>query len=105
MRYDNKMLMQEFYDEHIKGTRLDHGIANTRDICWGPWKYLKDKMEDGNLHTIRFKYFGTFVVFPGRVLALADKLRNRLRNQMEPPDKFKVKMDMIKRYLKNYGDT
>lgn len=99
MKYTNQDLMKEFYEKEIRGTALDFGFQRCREILYAPWQYLKYEMENGKLRTIRFKYFGTFVVYPKRVLGILDKLRKRYKEQKDPPEKFLKKERMIKDFL------
>ena len=98
MKLDNQQLMSEFYDkiqEGIPGVSFEQ----LKDICFGPWRFVKDEMESGNLTTIRLKYFGTFQVYQGRAENMLYNLDKRLETKKittEYHEKYSV---MIKTYL------
>jgi hypothetical protein len=97
--------MDEFYAQQVEGTDGDIGRERCREVCSGPWAYLKQQMENGHLPTIRFKYFGTFVVYPKRAIMLLKKLRDRYKQQKDAPERFLKKESMIKEFLDNAGDS
>lgn len=64
MKLNNQDLMSEFH-ERVKD-EFDLDYEQTKDICFGPWRFLKEQVESGKLTTVRLKYFGKFTVYPGR---------------------------------------
>ena len=106
MKYTHKELVKEFYDGYIK--ERYNGISQDRlnDIVSAPWLYLKEIMASGELISVRLKYFGTFVVYPKRVLGMFDKIRKRFKDQRETPEKYAKKVGIMKRYLERHeSDT
>ena len=104
MKIENQDLMQEFYDLHIREKYPTLDFQRCKEICSGPWQYLKEQTENGNLPTIRLKYFGTFVVYPKRVTAILERITKRQRKHHDT-EKFLKKKEIILKYLDNEGST
>ena len=77
MKLLNDDLINEFYK--IIGSS-DITLEQAKDICYGPWRFLKEEMESGELSEVRFKYFGTFQVYPGRAKNMLVKLKERVNS-------------------------
>lgn len=76
-----KILSEDLIDEfHLKVKDKFPNISRKQssEICHGPWRYLKNEMENGDLDNMRLKYFGTFQVYPGRAKIMLEKLEERL---------------------------
>lgn len=76
MKLDNQQLMEEFYNS-IKEDFPGVDYEQLKEVCFGPWRFLKQEMESGLLPTIRFKYFGTFQVYPGRAKNILYNLKKK----------------------------
>lgn len=93
---NNMELFEEFYDMIKEDISID--FEDLKDVLFGPWRYLKSEMESGELDTIRFKYFGIFTVFPGRVnMSLAKTQKNFEEGKIN-----KVKYNNYMTVLNNY---
>jgi hypothetical protein len=101
MKFDNNSLMEEFHNTFIKERYPDITMEESKEICKGPWKYFLFNMESGNFLSIRFKYFGTFVVWPKRALMMLEKLRYRFKKQRIYPDKYERKKEAVLKFLEN----
>lgn len=77
MKLLNDDLINEFY-KTIGNS--DITLEQAKDICYGPWRFLKEEMENGKLSEVRFKYFGTFQVYPGRAKNMLVKLKERVNS-------------------------
>lgn len=77
MKLLNDDLINEFY-KTIGNS--DITLEQAKDICYGPWRFLKEEMESGELSEVRFKYFGTFQVYPGRAKNMLVKLKERVNS-------------------------
>lgn len=78
-----KLLSEDLAVEfHTKMVSRFPGITQeqAKDICYGPWNFLKQEMESGELSEVRFKYFGTFQVYPGRAKNMLIKLKERVNS-------------------------
>lgn len=99
MKLDNQQLMEEFYSS-VKEDFPNIDFEQLKDICFGPWRFLKQEMESGQLPTIRFKYFGTFTVYEGRARNMIYNLDKKFeQGKIEERQYLKYK-EMIGNYLK-----
>ena len=98
MKLESDKLVTEFYNK--KSSEFP-GITQeqAKDICYGPWKFLKQEMENGELSEVRFKYFGTFQVYPGRAKNLLVNLKERFRfNKVGKEEFFRIKT-MLEKFI------
>ena len=98
MKLESDKLVIEFYNK--KSSEFP-GITQeqAKDICYGPWKFLKQEMENGELSEVRFKYFGTFQVYPGRAVNLLNNLKERFRfNKVSKDEFFRIK-NMLEKFI------
>ena len=98
MKLESDKLVIEFYNK--KSSEFP-GITQeqAKDICYGPWKFLKEEMENGELSEVRFKYFGTFQVYPGRAVNLLNNLKERFRfNKVGKEEFFRIKT-MLEKFI------
>lgn len=97
-----KLLSEDLVIEfHKKMSSEFPGITQeqAKDICYGPWKFLKQEMENGELSEVRFKYFGTFQVYPGRAVNLLNNLKERFRfNKVGKEEFFRIKT-MLEKFI------
>ena len=100
MKLDNMTLMKEFYDrEKEKYPTLS--FEQFKEICFGPWRFVKHEMESGKLPSIRLKYFGTFQVYPGRAKSMLKTINDRFKyNKISSKQYFHLK-EMLENYLKD----
>lgn len=104
MKLENEKLVIEFHK--LKSAEFpDITLEQAKQICPGPWLFLKKEMESGELAEIRFKYFGTFQVYYGRAKIMLDKLKERFRfNKIAKEEYFRIK-DMLEKFIENYDKT
>jgi hypothetical protein len=98
MKLESDKLVNEFYNKMFPEFP---GIIQeqAKDICYGPWKFLKQEMESGELSEVRFKYFGTFQVYPGRAVNLLNNLKERFRfNKVGKEEFFRIKT-MLEKFI------
>lgn len=72
-------LLNEFYDK-MKLQYPNINLEQAKEICYGTWIFLKEEMENGELAEVRFKYLGTFKVYPKRVEKMLIKLKENFEN-------------------------
>ncbi len=95
----NDQLIVEFHKKML-GEHPDITLEQAKDICYGPWRFLKTEMENGNLEEVRFKYFGTFQVYPGRAKNMLINLKARFRfNKIARVEYYRIK-DMLDKFMK-----
>ena len=71
MIIEAKDLVEEYY-EQIKDEYPE--LNKVREACRFPFKFTREKIIEGELKDIRFKYFGSFKVFVPPVVAAWDAL-------------------------------
>ena len=76
---NNEKILKEFYEE-IKN-KHNISIEELKKICDTPWKYLKNKIESGDLTSVRFKFFGVFLIKEKRLQMLLANLDKQLKNK------------------------
>lgn len=97
MKLEHQDLIKEFYDSihsHFPGLtqqELNH-------ICCAPFKHLKKMMEGDKVDTMRFKYFGSFVVFPRKAKSELSYLDGRLERKIITQEQY----DRLKLMLTNF---
>lgn len=97
MKLDNQSLMSEFHQE-IKEKYPDVDYNQIKDICFGPWMFLKKEMESGELKDVRFEFFGVFKVHEKRVDGMI-KLNDRLLQVKKiTEDKYNHYKNMYEKY-------
>lgn len=98
MKLESDKLVIEFHNKMLSrfpGISVDQA----KDICYGPWKFLKEEMQNGELSEVRFKYFGTFQVYPGRAVNLLNNLKERFRfNKVSKDEFFRIK-NMLEKFI------
>lgn len=98
MKIENQELMEEFYTKNLSKFP-DLTLEEFKEVCYSPWRYLKQEMESGELPEIRFKYFGTFQVYKGRAENMLHNLKQRFKfHKIDPKQYFHLK-DMLEKYL------
>lgn len=103
MKLESENLIIEFHKK-MASQYPDITFEQTKEICSGPWKFLKKEMESGELNEVRFKYFGTFQVYPNRAKNLLIKLKERFRfNKINKNDYFRIK-EMLEKFISNVKD-
>jgi len=91
MKLTNDDLIVEFHKK-MSEKYSDISLEQAKDICYGPWRFLKAEMENGELQEVRFKYFGTFQVYPGRAKNMLVKLKERFRfNKIARTEYYRIK--------------
>jgi hypothetical protein len=104
MKLQNNQLIEDFYNQE-KDKYPNLTLEQFKDICFGPWRFLKDEMESGELPTVRFKYFGTFQVYEGRAKNMLHNINKRFQfHKINPKQYFKLK-EMLEKFLNGEKDN
>ena len=96
----NDNLLKEFFKK-MQDKYPEITIEQAKDICHGPWRFLKREMESGELSEVRFKYFGTFQVYKGRAKNLLSKLDSQFQNKIIPEKEYLRIKPMLEKFLSN----
>ena len=101
MKLENNELIEEFYTKNL--SKFPHlTLEEFKEVCFGPWRFLKDEIESGELPEVRFKYFGTFQVYKGRAENMLYNLKQRFKfHKIDPKQYFSLK-EMLEKYLKQF---
>jgi len=91
-------LIEEFY-KTLEGTKHEHiDLAQCREICTAPWKFLRHMMRSDEIPPVRFMYFGLFEVRKNRAKHSLKTLEKRwVEGRVSPED-----YDKYKSLLTNY---
>lgn len=103
MKLDNQQLMSEFF-EIIREEYPDLDYEQLKDVCFGPWRFLKDVMESGSLEPVRLKYFGVFQVHKGRANFLSYRLDKQLEENKLSQEQYDKHKTMINNFLNKDND-
>ena len=100
-----KKTSEELIAEHYKNNVSNYpgiSLEQAKEICHGPWEFLKKEMQSGELSEVRFKYFGTFQVYPGRAKNMLISLKERFKmNKVNREWYFKTKK-MLEKLVENH---
>lgn len=101
MKLTSEELLIEFHKE-MESKYPGITIEQAKDICYGPWRFLKSEMENGELSEVRFKYFGTFQVYEGRAINMLENIKERFKfNKIKKEEYFRIKNMLTKFLTKN----
>ncbi len=91
-------LIEEFY-KTLEGTKHEHiDLSQCKEICRGPWNFLRKMMRSENIPPVRFMYFGLFEVRKNRAKHSLKTLEKRqVEGRVSPED-----YDKYKSLLTNY---
>lgn len=103
MKLDNAELIKEFTEEQ-KEKFPDVDAEQFKEICFGPWRYLSNEMESGELNEIRFKYFGTFKVYIGRAKQMLTFTKRRFEKGLLTLKEYQHFTEMINKFLKRENE-
>lgn len=80
----------EFYEEYYKDSKYSRKEISS--IIQSPFLMFKDKLSDGKLKNIRFKYFGVFKFSRGKFAKAYENLLKKKDVMLEREFNRKVKM-------------
>lgn len=98
MKILTKDLIKEFYKE-IKEEYPDLTLEQVRDICYGPWRFLRREIETPGLETVRFKYIGTFNVYKNRARQLLQNYEYNLSKGYISESRYNYITNKLKKYI------
>lgn len=103
MKVENQQLIEEYYNR-IKDKYPDLTLADVKAMCIGPFSYVRKEMESGNLHNVRLKYFGTFLVYPNRARIMLERMKIAFKELRLDSKFYFTKKAMIDKFLNNLED-
>ena|SRR5580765_1430848 len=72
MIIDNDTLIKEFYNTLIKPIYPHIPLEEVDRACKSPFYFARYHMKRNRLNSIRIKQFGTFVLYPNKILRLLE---------------------------------
>lgn len=99
MQSPTDKLMKEYY-EREKDNYPNITFKQFKEICYAPWKYVRQEMASGDLPEIRLKYIGVFRVHIGRAKFMRDHNVKKYNEGSIPEDKYKGYQSMLNKFLK-----
>jgi len=103
MRKDNQQMIDEYYHS-IKNKFPSLTREECAKCCMAPFEYAKQEMESGELPTIRFKYLGTLVPYPKRVIGLYEELKKQFAELKIDSKTYFSKKAMYEKYIEKHKD-
>lgn len=104
MKLQNNQLIEEFYEQE-KHKYPGVSLEQFKEICFGPWRFLKHEMESGELPEVRLKYFGTFQVYTGRAKNMLHNLKKRFQFHKIDPNDYNRLTSMLNKFLKRQDEV
>ena len=100
MKLESQELIEEFYENNKE--KYGHlTFAQVKECAYTPYLYARKEIESGRLPIIRLKYFGTFIVYPKRVIKLLEGAKKAFEElKLDAKKYFEVKA-MSENFLKN----
>lgn len=99
MLIKSSKLIEDFYNDVVKD-KYDVSFEQCKEICLGPWRFVRDVMKSGTLEKVRLKYFGLFLVRPGRVKHIKEKTKQNLKEGSITIEEYNNYIDNIDKYEK-----
>lgn len=89
----------EFYKENIdKNLELD--FKDFDNVCRGPFRYIKDRMTEGDLEPYRLQYLGTFLIPESRIKYSNSTLDKKLKDGLISQRRYDERKKILSRYEK-----
>lgn len=100
MKQENQELINEFFEKY-REEFPKVSYEQFKNIVFGPWRFLKTEMENGNLETVKFKYFGTFIVYKKKAEGELEKLNKRFKEGNIVETQYLKVKNIIEKFLNN----
>lgn len=100
MIINSNELIEEFFSE-VKEQYPNITLEELQSICSSPWLFLRDEMNSGRLTKVKFKYLGTFQVYPKRVAYILSLLDKRLEEKKITQKHYDTTKKIYEEFLKN----
>lgn len=96
-------LIKDYYEQMQE--KYDLSLSQVNDICKAPFLYLVKMFKDTSLPTIMFKYFGKFVVFPGKVNSIMKALNKKLTTGEITQEEYDERIINLENFMRNVEET
>ena len=97
-----KLLHKELvtdYHSFLMEEYPDLTIEQVNEIVSAPFIQLKDGMKSGEFPVVRLQFFGTFLVYPKRIIALYNKLTAGFKKAEVLPEVYFKKRIYLEKYI------
>lgn len=102
-RLPSNETIREFY-ERDKHKYPEMTYEEFRDVVQTPWKFLKAEMVKDSLEKVRFKYLGTFVVFPGRAKGVLKGLEISFKKHKIEPEIYFKRKETLENFINKHEE-
>jgi len=100
-KLENNELITEYHDD------LDEDISfeETKTAITSAFNFIKDNMASEDLPTIRWKYFGTFVVYNGRANSILDRTKRHFDKGSITEKLYNQRTGMLNEFLNKRNEN
>lgn len=95
-KLSNSYLIETYLEEEVD---RDISLEELRNILNSSFSYIKEQMSQEHLPTIRWKYFGTFVVYDARAEYIRDRTAEQLAKGTITEKLYKQRTEMLTNFL------
>jgi hypothetical protein len=95
-------LIKEYYEKEIEGKYPSLTLEKVSTICRAPFMFFRKMMESMDFPLIHVKYFGKFVVFPGRAKGIIKGLEYARDKGLITQEEFELKSTNLKLHIDEY---
>lgn len=102
-----KILHPDLIDEYYESIKDKHpGLTREQcnEICSAPFVEVRRAIESGEFLTVRLKFFGTFVVYPKRIIYYLKVYSKMFKEQRIAPANYFKKKEQLESALKRKED-
>lgn len=97
-KLDNQILIEEYYKQ-VEREFPEIDLAEVKRIVSAPYSFLKEQMAADELPTIRFKYFGTFLVYEERARYILERTERSMLKGTITKELYEHRKTMINEFL------
>lgn len=101
MKVQHKDLIAE-YHSFLLQEYPELTIKQVDDIVSAPFRQLKEGMKSGSFPVVRMQFFGTFLVYPKRIIALYNKLTVAFKKAEVSPEVYFKKQILLEKYIEKH---
>lgn len=102
MYINNDTLVKEFYKTLPTSITNHISLEEVDRVCKSPFHFARYHMRRSQLNSIRLKYFGTFFLYPNKILRLLENNDYNLKHEAITP---KTHQEAKEHLLKVYSDV
>lgn len=100
MRIESEKNIRKFHEE-ISEEFPDLTFQQLKEICHGPWEFLKREMGNKRLPEVRIKYFGVFRVNRGTAVQKLKSNKVRFEKGLMEEPRYNSLKEMLENFLED----